>query len=96
MVRHIVFFNFNDDATEAERSQLIDGLKGLKGKIDLIKELEVGTDIADTEKSYDLALNTLFDSFEEVETYISHPVHVEVVELVKKHCSGTAKVDYLV
>lgn len=96
MVRHIVFFNFNEDASESEKSQLIDGLKGLKSKIGLIKELEVGTDIADTPKSYDIALNTLFDSFEDVQSYISHPVHVEVVGLVKKYCSGTAKVDYIV
>ena len=95
MVRHIVFFNFNDDASDTNRSQLIDGLRGLKSKIDLIKELEVGTDVAHTPKSYDIALNTLFDSFEDVQTYISHPSHVEVVELVKKYCSSTAKVDYI-
>ncbi len=94
MVRHIVFFNFNDDVTESNKTELIEGLKGLKEKIDLIRELEVGIDIANTPKSYHIALNTLFDSFEDVQTYISHPIHQEVVELVKKYCSSTVKVDY--
>lgn len=96
MVRHIVFFNFNENVTESNKTELIEGLKGLKDKIDLIRELEVGTDIAGTPKSYHLALSTLFDSFEDVKSYISHPIHEEVVGLVKKYCSSTAKVDYLV
>jgi len=94
MVRHIVFFNFNDDASDKEKAELIEALKGLKDKISLIKELEVGTDIAGTEKSFDLALNILFNSFDDVQEYISHPDHVEVVKLVKSYCKATAKVDY--
>lgn len=94
MIRHIVFFNFKEGATELERAEVIDGLKGLKDSIDVVKELEVGVDPSGGETSYDLALNTLFDSHDDLKIYAEHPKHLEVVVIVNKYCAGRVKVDY--
>lgn len=94
MVRHIVFFRFKEGLSEDDRACLIDALEGLKAKIALIKELEVGKDLAGKHNSYDLALNSVFDCLDDVEAYAVHPDHVEVVKLVKEVCESSVKVDF--
>ncbi|MCK4739374.1 MAG: Dabb family protein [Deltaproteobacteria bacterium] len=94
MIRHIVFFKFKDNATEADQQGLIDDLLALKDKIPLIKELEVGTDVAKKPNSFDLALNSVFNTLAEVGEYAVHPEHVLVVEKVNALCKERASVDF--
>ncbi len=94
MIRHIVFFKFKSETTEEEKNKLINELKTLKDKISLVKRLEVGTDVGRKPNSFDLALNTDFNSWEDVESYAVHPDHVKVVEFIKQVCENTCKVDY--
>lgn len=94
MIRHIVLFRFNSSASAEDRAILIDALKGLKGKIELVKELEVGEDVGGKPNSYDIALNSVFESFDDVEEYAVHPDHVEVVTMVKRLCESSVKVDF--
>lgn len=94
MIRHIVFLKMNETATDDDRDKLVSALKGLTGKIPLIKELEVGIDIGKKPNSFDIALNTLFETLDDVETYIKDPEHVKVVELIKSVCFETCKTDY--
>lgn len=94
MIRHIVFLKMNETATDGDRDKLVSALKGLTGKIPLIKELEVGIDIGKKPNSFDIALNTLFETLDDVETYIKDPEHVKVVELIKSVCCETCKTDY--
>ena len=94
MIRHIVFFRFNESTSAEERAALIDALKGLKDKIDLVKELEVGEDVGGKPNSYDIALNSVFETFDDVENYAVHPDHVEVVGMVRRLCESSVKVDF--
>lgn len=94
MIRHIVLFRFNASASSKDRAALIDALKGLKGKIDLVKELEVGADVGGKPNSYDIALNSVFETFDDVEEYAAHPDHVEVVTMVRRLCESSVKVDF--
>ncbi len=94
MIRHIVFFKFREGVGEEKQTRLISALEGLKAKIPLVKELEVGRDVAGKPNSYDIALNSVFDSFDDVETYAVHPDHIEVVKLVKELCESSVKVDF--
>ncbi len=93
MIRHIVLFKMNAGA-EDKTEELATALKGLKGKIPLVKELEVGIDIGRKGKSYDVSLNSTFDSMADVEEYAVHPEHVAVVEFINSVCQGVVKVDY--
>ena len=94
MIRHIVMFRFNPSASAKDRANLIDALKGLKGKIELVKELEVGTDVGGKPNSYDIALNSVFETLDDVEEYAIHPDHVEVVTMVRSLCESSVKVDF--
>ncbi len=94
MITHIVLFKLTDPATEilaATRNKLL----SMDGKIDLLRHLEVGVDVVRSERSYDIALTTRFDSLEDLQSYQVHPYHAgEVVPHMKSVCSSIVAVDY--
>ena len=94
MIRHVVLFKFKEDVDEARRKILITALSALREKISLVKELEVGVDTGHKHNSYDIVLNSLFNTFDDVEAYAVHPEHLKVVELVKEMCLSSVKVDF--
>ena len=94
MIRHIVFFKLKDNSSKDDLTRLVSKLESLKGEIPLVKELVVGTDVGRQAKSYDLALNTTFDSMEDLASYAVDPYHLKVVDLIKELCETTCKVDY--
>ena len=80
MIRHIVLFKIKDEYKH-ELPQLVEAFYGMKGKIEGMLDLQAGQDIRHSERSYDLALITVFDSLEAFQAYQTHPVHLPV----KKH-----------
>jgi hypothetical protein len=94
MITHIVFFKLAD-ATAENLQVTRDKLLSMDGKIDLLRHLEVGVDIIRSERSYDIALTTRFDSLEDLQAYQVHPYHAgEVVPHMKSVCSAIVAVDY--
>ncbi|HET6419942.1 MAG TPA: Dabb family protein [Geobacteraceae bacterium] len=94
MIAHIVFFKLNDptDANIAEAKAM---LLGMAGNIPLLRHLEVGTDVVRSERSYDLALVTKFDSLEDLRAYQVHPYHADtIVPYVKSVSKSVVTVDY--
>ncbi|MGK7344208.1 MAG: Dabb family protein [Candidatus Nitrospinota bacterium M3_3B_026] len=94
MIRHIVFFKLKNGVTQEQADELLSGLHALEAKIDLVRDIEVAWDIGGKPNSYDIVLNSLFDSMEDVEKYAAHPEHVKVVELINDLCASHVKVDY--
>ena len=94
MITHIVLFKLADPSTEtlaATRNKLL----SMDGNIDLLRHLEVGVDLIRSERSYDIALTTRFDSLEDLQAYQIHPYHAgEVVPHMKAVCSSIVAVDY--
>lgn len=94
MITHIVLFKLADPTAEnleATRNKLL----SMDGKIDLLRYLEVGVDVIRSERSYDIALTTRFNSLEELQAYQIHPYHAgEVVPHMKSVCSAIVAVDY--
>ncbi|MHB8121763.1 MAG: Dabb family protein [Desulfuromonadaceae bacterium] len=94
MITHIVLFKLADPSTEnlaATKNKLL----SMDGKIDLLRYLEVGVDLIRSERSYDIALTTRFDSLEDLQAYQIHPYHAgEVVPHMKAVCSSIVAVDY--
>jgi hypothetical protein len=67
----------------------------MSGKIPGIRHLEVGIDEVRSERSYDLALVTQFDSLADLKAYQEHPLHAgEVVPHLKTVCASIITVDY--
>jgi len=94
MIRHIVLFKYKADVTDRQKETLAYELESLANSISTIKSLQVGLDVGAKNNSYDLALNTLFDSVEDVEAYAAHPAHIKVLDTIGQLCQSTVKVDY--
>lgn len=94
MITHIVLFKLAEPTAEniaATQNKLL----GMDGKIELLRYLEVGVDVIRSERSYDIALTTRFDSLEDLQAYQVHPHHAgEVVPHMKSVCSSIVAVDY--
>jgi hypothetical protein len=95
MIKHIVMFKLADKTPE-NLNQVINALRGMEGKIETLRYLEVGKDYSESERSYDVVLTTHFDNQEGLKTYISHENHLPVVEKIRALCSGSVVVDYIV
>lgn len=94
MITHIVLFKLAEPTTEAietVRSKLL----SMEGRIAQLRHLEAGVDVIRSERSYDVALITKFDSLDDLQAYQVHPYHAgEVVPLMKSVCSSVVAVDY--
>jgi hypothetical protein len=94
MITHIVFFRLSDPSTE-NIAATRDILLGMNGKIPEIRHLEVGVDIIRSDRSYDLAIVSRFESLADLKAYQVHPCHArDVVPYLKSVCSSILAVDY--
>ena len=91
MITHIVLFKLID-RSNAKKSR--DVLLGMKGRIPQLRHIEAGIDVLRSERSYDLALVTKFDSMEDMKAYQAHPVHVEVLKYMTSVRESSITVDY--
>ena len=70
-------------------------LLSMQGKIAQLRHLEAGIDVIRSERSYDIALVTRFDSLTDLQEYQVHPYHAgEVVPHMKSVCSSIVAVDF--
>ncbi len=93
MITHIVLFKLKDRSPESiARTAAV--LRDMEGKIDVLRHLEVGTDVLHSERSYDIALYTKFDSMEDLNAYQVHPVHKLVIEHMTSVREASVSVDY--
>lgn len=94
MVTHIVFFKLAEQTPE-KIAAVRDKLLSMEGKITELRHLEAGIDVIRSERSYDVALITRFDSLADLQTYQVHPYHAgEVVPFIKANCSSIVAVDF--
>jgi len=94
MITHIVLFKLSDPSPENLASTR-DKLLSMQGKIAQLRHLEAGIDVIRSERSYDIALLTRFDSLNDLQEYQVHPYHAgEVIPHMKSVCSSIVAVDY--
>jgi hypothetical protein len=93
MITHVVLFKLKD-ASQQSVEEAKDVLLGMKGKIPLIRHLEVGMDVLHSERSYDIALITRFDSMDDLNAYQIHPIHLEVAKYINSVKEASIAVDY--
>lgn len=71
-----------------------DVLLSMQGKIDFLRDLKVEVNIRQGASSYDLLMSAQYDSLEDLEAYIIHPVHVEVAKYIAGVLETSAVVCY--
>lgn len=100
MIRHIVMFKLKKTGDESSLAELKNEIKtrleSLPGKIEVIRAMEVGINVVMSERAFDLALVSSFDSLDDLETYRVHPAHREVVDFIAGYKDLSAAVDFIV
>jgi hypothetical protein len=93
MITHIVCFKLLDRSPEnIEKTRAV--LAAMEGNVPMLRYLEVGVDILKTERSYDIALITKFDSLADLDAYQTHPYHVEVAKFIASVRESAVAVDF--
>lgn len=97
VLRHVVFFKFKDDVTEAEVQEVVDAFAALPSKIDLILDFEYGTDISVENKANGLTHGFVvtFKDAADRDAYLPHPAHQEFVKLVGPRLDDVVVFDYM-
>lgn len=94
MITHIVLFKLNEPTPEnvaAAKEKLL----SMQGSVPMLRHLVVGVDVVRSERSYDVALYTKFDSLADLQAYQVHPYHGEdVAPYMRSVSSAVAVVDY--
>ncbi len=93
MVKHIVMFKLAEK-NQKNLNEALESLNSLRGNIESLKFLELGTDFLNSERSYDIVLTALFDDREGLKAYAEHRNHLPVVDKMRSLCSSSIVVDY--
>lgn len=94
MIAHIVFFKLKEPTPENMRAAR-DRLLSMKGKLSMLRHLEVGIDLVRSERSFDVALYSRFDTMDDLNAYQVAPYHAEVIVPYMKGVSAAIHaVDY--
>ena len=84
MVKHIVMFKLKEFPTQEEKQSKMQEIKmrleSLKDKIDVLRYIHVDFNINPAEK-WDIILTTEMNTLEDVNTYSTHPEHVNYAAL---------------
>ncbi|MBN2614015.1 MAG: Dabb family protein [Bacteroidales bacterium] len=97
MIKHIVMFRIKgkDEGEKKARVQILNEMLGLlKSSVKEIIYLETGVNISTRNVAFDLVLVTHFKNNEDLQVYINHPEHQEVVKYLDTVRQDVAVVDY--
>ena len=94
MLVHVVMFKLKD-RTQEQAQALKAKLDALPAKIDLIQSSEVGINMVESVRAYDVVLISKFDSLESMQAYQVHADHQEVLAYVREVTDGIVAVDYV-
>ncbi|HIT81673.1 MAG TPA: Dabb family protein [Candidatus Caccoplasma merdavium] len=98
MIKHIVLFKLKNDIEPSQKEVLKQdfkrALEALSGKIDCLRSIEVGLN-DNPEESFDIALTTTFDTFDDLRHYANHPAHLAAAAIIKEAKEARACVDYI-
>lgn len=97
MIRHIVMWKFKEaeGRTGTEHAAWVkEQLLALPALIPQIREIEVQLDTSGSANNYDAVLITVFDNFEALGIYKTHPEHKKISSYVARMAEKRASVDY--
>jgi len=93
MVLHIVLFQFKDEA-KPRLDEAVAALRGMVGRVEVIRDLKAGKDFVHAGRSYDLGLVVTLDDRHALEVYDRHPDHQPVKQLLGGLYEKAVSVDF--
>lgn len=98
MIKHIVFFQFKEEAEGASKAENIAKgkamLEGLVGRVPTLRSMCAGPNAVDRAGAWDFALVAEFDDAEGLEQYTVHPEHKKVSAFMSNVRADRASVDF--
>ena len=93
LIRHIVLFRIKDEFKD-EIPALVQAFLAMKGRIGGLLDVVAGADFLHSERSYDLALITVFRDRDAFDAYQTHPVHMAVKKRIHEVRSDSVACDF--
>jgi hypothetical protein len=97
MIKHIVLFKLKDNLSEEEKLEITDNfrnaIEALPSVIPSIRAISVRPNLNPVE-SWDICLDSAFDTLEDVDAYSINPAHVAAASILKNVKQDRACVDY--
>lgn len=75
-------------------SKARDVLLSMKGKIEVLRDVQVEVDIRHGPSSYDIMLITKFETMKDLDSYLIHPLHVDVSRYISTVLESGASLCY--
>lgn len=99
MIKHIVMWKLDDGYSAKEKEKITEEFKQrliqLDGKIPQLQKVAVHLNSEEADKSnFDILLDTLFYSIEDLNAYAIHPEHLKVVEFASTFKKVRSCIDY--
>lgn len=93
MLTHVVLFKLKE-RTEENITEAISRLAALADAVPMVRSLEVGADVVQSARAYDVALIVKFDDRAGMEAYQVHPAHVPVAQFLKGISESIVSADF--
>ena len=94
MIKHVVCFKLKDNSDEA-KEKATNVLLSMITKVPQIWGIEVGQNILDSKRSYDLILQVVVEDLKKLEEYQQNEYHVNVVKkYMHEKMESSVAVDY--
>ena len=97
MIKHIVFFRLSGDMDKEERRQKANELAAIFSPLkdlDCVREYRVGVNLSLSDSAWDLAIDSTFDSEEDLESYRVSQEHRDSIARAKQYPKEKSVVDY--
>jgi hypothetical protein len=95
--RHVVMFQFKEDVSKNQVTEVEEAFMALQGQIDPIVDIEFGTNVSPEELNDGLTHCFLvtFKNKAGLEVYLPHAAHQKFVDLVKPRLEKVMVIDYV-
>lgn len=90
---HIVFFRLPESGP-LSAEDVAAKLRTLEGNVPTLESLEIGIDVARSDRAWDVILHAVFADQQALDAYRVHPFHKDVLAWLVAHNMTTAVVDY--
>jgi hypothetical protein len=96
ILRHVVLFKFIEQTSQEKIEEIENAFISLKSKIEIIKDIEWGTDVSieGISQGFTHCFLVTFDSAEDRDKYIPHPDHQAFSNSLKPYLEKVCVIDY--
>jgi len=99
MFKHIVMWKLNEDTSDQSKKDSAEVIKSaleqLPPLISQIVSYEVGINLQDEDRTFDLVLLSEFNNQNDFEIYRTHPDHIKAVETIRELSPKAHFVDFI-